>query len=230
MSEKVNQKYKNLIESYINIKPILSNLYKRNGNHHIDGILNEIRALNDHIARCYRPGITDDQAYEELCKAEGHLKRLIYDSFKQLNIIFYDYADNYEKTYFGAHWISFDNGNFWSEYTRQRQSITQSIEKAKLNESRDSDAAFEDYQMAYVAQETIYAQLNANKKHLERGWFDKMTGIVNSNKYWFLSTVVLAVIPAMIWEIYINNKAIIKWMTDVCIELSHKVGQYLTGI
>ena len=112
MSEKVNQKYKNLIESYINIKPILSNLYKRNGNHHIDGILNEIRALNDHIARCYRPGITDDQAYEELCKAEGHLKRLIYDSFKQLNIIFYDYADNYEKTYFGAHWISFDNGNF----------------------------------------------------------------------------------------------------------------------
>ncbi|MDE6395432.1 MAG: hypothetical protein K2K77_08830, partial [Duncaniella sp.] len=73
----IDMKYRELIESYINIKPILSNLYIRNGNRHVEGILNEIRAMNDHVARCYRFGITDAQAYEELCKAEGHLKRLI---------------------------------------------------------------------------------------------------------------------------------------------------------
>lgn len=41
----VEKKYRDLIDSYLNFKPILQNLFLRNGNNHIIGILNEIRAL-----------------------------------------------------------------------------------------------------------------------------------------------------------------------------------------
>ena len=230
MHKKVEDKYKDLIESYVNIKPILSNLYKRNGNHHIEGILNEIRALNDHIARCYIPGLTDVQAFEELSKAEGHLKRLIYDSFKQLNIIFYDYTGDYERRFFGSHWISLNGGDFWSDYIRLRQLITRSVENAKLNESKDADIAFADYQAAYVAQESIYKMLESHKADLERGLLDKMVRVVSTNKSWLLSTVALAIIPALIWELYRHWTESWCWLTSIFKGLFHNIGQFLIGL
>lgn len=36
-----------------NIRPLLLELKLRRGDDHLLGINNEIRALNDHIARCY---------------------------------------------------------------------------------------------------------------------------------------------------------------------------------
>lgn len=74
-----------------NAKPLISEISKR----HKDGIvpenlLNEIRALNDHIARCYRERVDDLYIDGELRKAEGHLRRLLYDCFKQLNIYISD--------------------------------------------------------------------------------------------------------------------------------------------
>lgn len=71
-----------------NILPLLLELKLRRGDDHLLGINNEIRALNDHIARCYSESenITSQQRMEQLSKAEGHVRRLILDCFKQLNM------------------------------------------------------------------------------------------------------------------------------------------------
>ena len=114
MSERnvINEMYEDLIMSYLEIKPLLFDLFVRNGGQYIDAVLNEMRALNDHIARCYADGMSIDEVYKELNKAEGHLKRLIYDCFKQLNIIFFDYMNEYEANHFGKHWLRVKDGLF----------------------------------------------------------------------------------------------------------------------
>lgn len=226
----VKAKYNELINSYYDFKPILASLYTRNGNRYVEGIANEIRALNDHIARCYRKDISINTVYDELCKAEGHLKRLTFDSFKQLNIIFHDYLESYEKQYFGQHWVLLDNGNFWKNYCKNRNAVIFNIETAKKNESRDYDIAINCYQDAYVGQENVYTLIQDNEKHLKQGFFDKIKFLFSSTKNWVLTTFLLAVIPALLWEFFKNAPMLFgefwKWLIDIL----HEIGVNLTEI
>ena len=203
MSERnvINEMYEDLIMSYLEIKPLLFDLFVRNGGQYIDAVLNEMRALNDHIARCYADGMSIDEVYKELNKAEGHLKRLIYDCFKQLNIIFFDYMNEYEANHFGKHWLRVKDGLFWNDYTSLRYEIVKNIEDAKLYESFDADKAWNSYQNAYVLQGKVYGLLERYGDELclssTRVFWMKM----NSLKGWLASTFALAVIPSALWEI-----------------------------
>ena len=203
MSERnvINEMYEDLIMSYLEIKPLLFDLFVRNGGQYIDAVLNEMRALNDHIARCYADGMSIDEVYKELNKAEGHLKRLIYDCFKQLNIIFFDYMNEYEANRFGKHWLRVKDGLFWNDYTSLRYEIVKNIEDAKLYESFDADKAWNSYQNAYVLQGKVYGLLERYGDELclssTRVFWMKM----NSLKGWLASTFALAVIPSALWEI-----------------------------
>lgn len=214
----VEKKYNEIISSYIEIKPVLKDLYERNGGEIIDGIFNEIRALNDHIARCYQSLTNDQDIYIELCKAEGHLKRLIYDTFKQLNIIFYDYMAEYEDKHFGEHWISLDKGGFWRNYLSKRNEITLKIEEAKNQESKNSDIALDYFQESYVLQGEVYDLLDNNKQNLELSWLNDKWQKINSWKGWIISTFVLAVVPSLLWEAFINWSEIYIW---ICTSLSN---------
>ena len=51
--EEARQRYQELMVAYVSAKPLLNDVYKRNGNEQTDAILNEIRAINDHVARFY---------------------------------------------------------------------------------------------------------------------------------------------------------------------------------
>ena len=86
MDERIADILKNYRDT---VKPLLADIQTRRSDDKLpDNFLNEIRALNDHIARCYRNDIADKKNFidSELAKAKGHLRRLIYDCFKQLNI------------------------------------------------------------------------------------------------------------------------------------------------
>lgn len=200
----IDRKYQELIRSYIQIRPVLADVYKRSGNQYVDGILNEIRAINDHMARCYL-ALSLDSVEEELCKAEGHLKRLIYDCFKQLNIIFFDYVNEYELLNFGPHWICLNGGNFWESYTSMRKQIGKYVEDAKNEENKNYKRSFSYYQEAYVLQGEVYNLLDQHKEQLylskKRYYWRK----INSLKGWLLTTSSLAIIPALIWEAFIHR-------------------------
>ena len=86
----------------------------RRGDDHLLGINNEIHALNDHIARCYSENITSQQRMEQLSKAEGHVRRLILDCFKQLNMDLFSKIESIEKKYYSNLWLYWGkNGEFW---------------------------------------------------------------------------------------------------------------------
>ena len=224
--EEARRRYDELIDSYLEYKPIFISLFSRKGDRDLYGILNELRALNDHIARCYIEGATDDQIYGEVCKAEGHLKRLIYDSFKQLNIIFYDYVNNFERKHAGLHWILVDNGTFWDDYTNKRLEITQSIESAKINESINAQKAYEYYQKAYELQEEIYQLLESKQNLLVKSLLKKIADAVVSYWGWFLSTVALSVIPMIIWESWRHWGNICDFFSQLFHNATQSIGQF----
>ena len=199
--EEVRQRYQELMDAYVSAKPLLNDVYMRNGNEQTDAILNEIRAINDHVARFYDKNRNEDERNEELIKAEGHLKRMVYDAYKQLNIFFYDYTNNFEKANFGVHWLYLNNGSFWLEYIQKRNSITGFVKKAKEKESICTEEAFKHFGKAYVEQRYVYKLIEDNSPKLVLTKKTKMLNWLNSQKGWATSTVILAVVPAMIWEL-----------------------------
>lgn len=199
--EEARQRYQELMVAYVSAKPLLNDVYKRNGNEQIDAILNEIRAINDHIARFYDDRRKEEDRNEELIKAEGHLKRMVYDAYKQLNIFFYDYTNNFENTNFGVHWLYLNDGSFWLEYIQKRNAITGFIKEAKEQESISQEAAFERFEKAYVEQRYVYKLIEDNWQKLVLTKKAKRLNWLNSQKGWATSTVILAVVPAMIWEL-----------------------------
>lgn len=114
-------------------------------------VTNEIRNMNDHIARCFDDRKSIAEIEKELGKAEGHLQRVEYDVYKQMNWILYD------KT---IGWIEkgqYEHMNGWAEldwidkYYELKNSIGKVVEEAKLDESSGKDRAFvlQKYKVGY---------------------------------------------------------------------------------
>lgn len=76
-------------------------------------ILNEIRAVQDHVARCYDKDIQGDETFinEQIRAAQGHYIRCLLDGYKY---IWYQYGPEVKKKFFWAKLLgdlhSIDNG------------------------------------------------------------------------------------------------------------------------
>lgn len=202
--ELIQENYQTLMKSYVKAKPLLNDVYKRNGGELPEAILNEIRAINDHVARFFDNERTDKQKLDEIARADGHLKRMIYDVYKQLNIFFFDYMTEFEDNHFGAHWLRIDKGKFWLSYVEKRDFITEYVRQAKVNESISTEAAMEWYQKAYTEQRYVYQQIQERQNLLVLSEWKKKLVMLNSQRGWLLSTICLAVIPALLWEFFAN--------------------------
>ena len=100
-------------------------------------LANEIRMMNDHLARCFTKGMNPEQIQEELKKAEGHLQRLEYDAYKQMNWILYDETirkveKRRPRLELMKGWKDF-KGN--EQYYELRNAAIEAVEKAKMFES-----------------------------------------------------------------------------------------------
>lgn len=180
------------------IKPLLSDIKARNGGGLPNNFLNEIRALNDHIARCYRPDIKQQDVDAELTKAEGHLRRLVYDCFKQLNIYICDTLVRKEKMFYSDLWLTHNDGKFWVEYSKNRKYAQINVIKAKKAESIDSDKAMTLYEKAFQNYRHAEDLLIANKRMLLKSFLYKYIQKINHFGWWLLITVILSAIAAII--------------------------------
>lgn len=186
-------------------KPLMDDINVRLGGVYPENCLNEIRAMLDHVSRCYRVECLDISSEEkerifndELSKAEGHLLRLMYDCFKQLNILLYDAIHQKEKQTYSSRWLYISNGEFWATYTSKLQQAVKSVVEAKKNESYDPDKAMSCYENAYNAYCTIEQLLICNKKNLMWSQFLKYFEIVNSWASWLIVTILLSVVSSAI--------------------------------
>ena len=187
-----------ILEEYRNVaKPLMEDIYHRMGSYPIN-CLNEIRALNDHIARCYRNGIDDDQIDIELNKASGHVQRLVYDCLKQLNILLFKKIDQVEKNTYTYRWLYINGGTFWREFTlHKREAIISEIE-AKKQESFNPQTAVEKYQDAYNHYIQIENMLDEYSNEIKQSGRFKKIDIFMSGWIWFFTTVATAACVAVL--------------------------------
>lgn len=205
--------YKERLEALISgyreqAKPLMDDMYVRLG-FYPENCLNEIRAMLDHVSRCYRvenshiPSSKKETIYnEELSKAEGHLRRLLYDIFKQLNILLYDAIHQKENTTYSSRWLYIDGGKFWLTYTSKLQEAMESVVEAKKNESYDPDKAMKYYDKSYNAYCAAEQLLVNHRKELMLSQFLKYLEIVNNWFVWLSVTIVLSFLSALISIIF----------------------------
>lgn len=131
-------------------------------------LFNEIRAFNDHVARCYIISFSDDQISDELGRAERHINRIILDCYKYLNVSFHNEIMSFEKRTKHVDLTVLDNGLFYPKFLELRKNAIDLIRKAKRNESIKLNDSFSDYQDAY----NVYYELSEliNSRRIEVNW------------------------------------------------------------
>ena len=116
-------------------------------------ILNEIRAAQDHMARCFDERIdgygTRGFNEAQLQQAKGHFMRALLDGYKY---IWYHYglkiAIKYNIAKFLGDLGSIDNGDFLERYYALHQAAKTHNREARETESIDKDKSIEMYEMA----------------------------------------------------------------------------------
>lgn len=200
MKQEYLQKIDELLLTYgKSAKPLINEIAQRHRDSKVpDNLLNEIRAMNDHIARCYRDGADDNYIDRELGKAEGHLRRLLYDCFKQLNIYISDNLGRREKMSFSNRWLYRDGGNFWHQYTKWKQQAQDDVIEAKKQESIDSDEALRYFESGYQNYRNIEELFKANRRFL---FFSALFSFLNkafSGLWWLIVTIAISIIAVLI--------------------------------
>lgn len=200
MKEEYVQRIDGLLSDYArNAKPLIDDIISRHKRKNVpDNILNEIRAFNDHIARCYREAADDGFIEAELRKAEGHIRRLLYDCFKQLNIYIRDKIKHVEFWRYSNRWLLHQRGDFWKSYTTFKRVAQLSVIEAKKRESMNPDYALKCYETAYRNYRGIEELFKDNRGFL---FWSAIYGIASKafrGFGWLLTTIILTIIATLI--------------------------------
>lgn len=114
-------------------------------------IFNEIRAFNDHIARCYMEPNNNELVDIQVRKAKGHIERMILDCYKFLNVSMYDSViKGFDKKYKGVDLSIIGNGDFFVEYKKTKKEIILLLKDAKSKEQLENkDCSIKLYEKAH---------------------------------------------------------------------------------
>lgn len=146
--------------------------------------LNEMRALGDHISRCFMSDVDHENILEELHGAKSHMRRLTLDCYKELEIYYYDVAQKFfevppteQSEYLKAEegfcttFVTLDEGRFWHDFCIHREKAIEEACLAKKAETIKTSSAYEHYERMveeYVDMEMLldkyYEQLQKCRK------------------------------------------------------------------
>lgn len=121
-------------------------------------ILNELRAVQDHISRCFTAGISEVEALEEINKARGHLERANMDCYKALLIIYEKKLGDFEKAYDGVNLALVKDGEFLTKFQNDWDAAKDLAIGARKMESEsflDKLKAYAEFEKAVVAYQEI---------------------------------------------------------------------------
>ena len=195
-------KIKGLYRDYnVVIKPLIAEVEARIEQFPLP-LFNEIRALHDHIARCYSDGITPEQIWIETEKAQRHVVRIILDCYKCLNLTLHDSIILFERQTKHIDLTVLKDGTFYPAYKSMYVRAVQAVRKAKSLESVDTDAALDAYQESY----NLYTELEiliedvTPDLHWARIRFTVRKGL--QILLWILSAVASGIISILLTDLF----------------------------
>jgi hypothetical protein len=189
------------------IKPLIAEIEARSEKIPIP-IFNEIRAFNDHIARCYYNDPSEEYIDKQIEKAERHITRIMLDCFKCLNVILYQRIELFNRQTRNVDLTVINNGTFFTAYSTKCVSAAKTIEEAKKTEAINTDDALELYQAAYNDYAEVVAliiEVSESVKWARVRFSLKKWGSVIG---WIVSVVVSAIVSA-----YFSCELIAKFMS-----------------
>lgn len=195
-------KIKELYRDYnVVIKPLIAEVEARIEQFPLP-LFNEIRALHDHIARCYSDGITSEQILVEIEKAERHVIRIMLDCYKCLNLSLHDSLLLFERQTKHIDLTVLKDGTFYPAYKSMRVRAVQAVRKAKSLESVDTNDALDAYQESY----NLYTELEVLIEnitpdlHWARIRFTVRKGL--QVLLWILSAVVSGIVSILLADLF----------------------------
>jgi len=163
-------------------------------------IFNEIRAFNDHVARCHRNGTSDLEIENEIRKAKGHIERIILDCYKFLNVALHkNVIERFDKRTKGVDLGAINNGTFFIFYSESKKYINAHLKEAKLLEIHDKENSVLKYELVYNKFFELETYLIDNERHI--CW--ARARYHSSKMLRFLGWLLAAVISGIISSIYI---------------------------
>lgn len=154
LSTNVQVELSQLFEEYTNkLKPLLA--FEESMAQVFPGpILNEIRAMNDHVSRCFWKNKTDEECLGEVKKAKGHLTRAILDAYKCLTIVYERKIQNFYTQYKDVCLAVVEDGKFLPELNRLHhvaRELTFTAKKEETYAFPKKDLSYEAFENAVIA-------------------------------------------------------------------------------
>lgn len=147
---KYNNEIIEICESYNKIiHPFVAQLEIIDGEFPVE-ILNEIRAIFQHLIRCYALN-KEDAIKKNIDKARSHLKRAILDCFKYLCVSFDEEYKKFLHTFRHVDLREINQGAFLIDITRTYQEA-----KDLLIDAKEAEALSEDVQNCFSSYESAY--------------------------------------------------------------------------
>jgi hypothetical protein len=130
-------------------------------------VFNELRAFNDHIARCHRNNISNSEIETQISKARGHIERLILDCYKYMNVdLRKNVIERFDRRTKGVDIGAISNGNFFAFYSDAKKFINAHLKEAKRLEAVDKDTSIKEYETVYNKLSELEIFLIDNEQHI----------------------------------------------------------------
>lgn len=185
-----------LYEAYKNvIKPLIAEIEVRYEQFPIV-IFNEIRAFNDHIARCYIRPDDNDWTNSQIRKAQSHIERMILDCYKFLNVSLYDNViKDFDKRYKGVDLSYINDGDFIIMHRRLSKEIILKLKEAKLKEhNEDKSESIALYQEVHNKYTELENLIDSNARNLYWAKGKHKINRFNNIILWFVSAILSGIV------------------------------------
>ncbi|WP_298549938.1 hypothetical protein [uncultured Parabacteroides sp.] len=208
LEKKDRERVKGLYQSYNEVvKPLLIEVEVRSGkiSH---ALQNEIRAFNDHIARCYYDCSIDlndpemkhkeiERQKKEIDKAEGHIRRLILDCFKQLNASLSDTVKRYEKKMKYMDPLKMGSGTEWTSYRDLKRYAVKAVFTAKIEESKDTEKSMKLFEESYLQYRKLEILFDRQAGHIRKERFKAALVFASRCVLWLFLVILAAILSAL---------------------------------
>lgn len=162
MNENVLQKITEIYDEYRDtVKPLIAEVESSYEVFPLP-ILNEVRALHDHLSRCFQSGQSESDILYQIDRAKSHNTRMIFDCYKFLNVYYSDKIAKFEKQTRYIDLTLIDSGTFYITYLELSKKAVTSVREAKKLENKDTDTAFLAYQEAYNTYVELFDFISAH--------------------------------------------------------------------
>lgn len=172
---------------------------------------NEIRAFNDHIARCYYDSevpvdetLVIEKQKKEIDKAEGHIRRLILDCFKQLNASLSDTLKRHEKKMKYMDPVRMGKSNEWNTYRELKVCAVEAVYNAKIQESINTEKSMELFEKSYLQYRKLEELFDQQAKYIHKERINAVVGFIKKGVVWLILLLVSSFLSVLFGDFLLN--------------------------